>query len=306
MVENLTHPFGAVEFNPTAKPGSEDYGLLYTSGSDLGFSNGGGDRANNPGQTQRLDSVIGAILRIDPRSPSVSKGMKGLGDYTIPPSNRFAADGDPKTLGEIYAYGFRNTHRMSWDTDGTMFGSDIGMNNIEEINIVRNGGNYGWMRREGIFENGIVRPGGALNQLFELPADVLDGKTKDQFIYPVAMYDHDEGQAIAAGFAYTGKIQALRGKFVFGDVQRGRIFVADTAALKKADDGVPRTVAPIEEVQLFVRDAKGTRTNVTFQELVDKTMNAKLPRADLHISRGRDGELFITSRQDGMIRMLVP
>jgi hypothetical protein len=242
MVQNLTHPFGSVEFNPTAKPGSEDYGLLYTSGSDLGFSNGGGPRANNPGQTQRLDSVIGAILRIDPRSPSVSKGMKGLGDYTIPPSNRFAADGDSKTLGEIYAYGFRNTHRMSWDlTDGTMFGSDIGMDNVEEINIIRNGGNYGWMKREGIFENGMSRPGGALNQLFELPADVLDGKTKDEFIYPVAMYDHDEGQAIAAGFAYNGKIQALRGKFVFGDVQRGACFVADTARLKKANDGVPRT-----------------------------------------------------------------
>jgi hypothetical protein len=84
------------------------------------------------------------------------------------------------------------------------------------------------------------------------------------------------------------------------------VFVTDTAALKKADDGVPRTVAPIEEVQLFVRDAKGTRTNVTFQELVDKTMGSKISRADLHISRGRDGELFITSRQDGMIRMLVP
>jgi hypothetical protein len=180
------------------------------------------------------------------------------------------------------------------------------MNNVEEINIIRNGGNYGWMKREGIFENGIIRPGGALNQLYELPPDVLDGKTKDEFIYPVAMYDHDEGQAIAAGFAYNGKIQALRGKFVFGDVQRGRVFVADTAALKKANDGVPRTVAPIEEVQLFVRDTNGTRMNVTFQELVDKTMGTKLPRADLHISRGRDGELFVTSRQDGMIRMLVP
>ena len=87
---------GAVEFNPTAKPGSPDYGLLYTSGSDLGFSNGGGPNANNPGQTQRLDSVITAILRIDPRSPSVSKGMKGLGDYTIPAINKFAADGDPE------------------------------------------------------------------------------------------------------------------------------------------------------------------------------------------------------------------
>jgi glucose/sorbosone dehydrogenase len=307
MVQNLTHPFGAVEFNPTAKPGSEDYGLLYTSGSDLGFSNGGGDRANNPSQTQRLDSVIGAILRIDPRSPSVSKGTKGLGDYTIPMANRFAGDGDPKTLGEIFAYGFRNTHRMSWDlTDGTMFGSDIGMDNIEEVNIIHNGGNYGWMKREGIYENGMSRPGGALNQLFELPAEILDGRKRDEFIYPVAMYDHDEGRAISGGFTYNGKIAALRGKFVFGDVQRGRVFVADTAALKKADDGVPRTVAPIEEVQLYVRDAKGTRTNVTFQELVDTTMGTKLPRADLHIHRGRDGELFVTSRQDGMIRTLVP
>jgi hypothetical protein len=306
MVQNLTHPFGAVEFDPTVKPGSQDYGLLYTSGSDLGFSNGGGPRANNPGQTQRLDSVIGAILRIDPRSPSVSKGMKGLGDYTIPMANRFAGDGDPKTLGEIFAYGFRNAHRLSWDTDGTMFASDIGMDNIEEINIVHNGGNYGWMKREGIFENGMSRPGGALNQLFELPADVLDGKTKDEFFYPVAMYDHDEGQAIAAGFAYNGKIQALRGKFVFGDVQRGRVFAADTAALKKADDGVPRTVAPIEEIQLFVREANGTRTDVTFQGLVEKTMGTKLTRADLHLSRGRDGELLLTSRQDGFVRMLVP
>jgi hypothetical protein len=76
--------------------------------------------------------------------------------------------------------------------------------------------------------------------------------------------------------------------------------------LKKADDGVPRTVAPIEEVQLYVRDEKGTRTNVTFQELVDKTTGSKISRADLHISRGSDGELFVTSRQDGMIRMLVP
>jgi glucose/arabinose dehydrogenase len=280
--------------------------LLYTSGSDLGFSNGGGPNANNPTQTQRLDSVIGAILRFDPRSPSVTKGVKGLGDYTIPPSNKFAADNDAKTLGEIYAYGFRNAHRMSWDLeDGTMYVSDIGMNHIEEVNIVRNGGNYGWMKREGYFENGRVRPGGALNQLFPLPADVLEGRTKDEFTYPVAIYDHDEGQAVSGGFAYHGSIPALRGKFVFGDVQRGRLFAADLAALKKADDGVPQTVAPIEEIQLFVRDANGRRMDVTFRELVEKTMGAPVTRADLHISVGRDGELFVTSRQDGMIRMLV-
>jgi hypothetical protein len=304
VVANLTHPMGAVEFNPTAKPGDADYGLIYTSGSDHGFSNGGGPNASNPLQTQRPDSIMTAILRIDPRSPSVTKGLKGLGDYTIPMANKLAADGDPHTLGEIYAHGFRNAHRLSWDTDGTLFASDIGMNQIEEINIVRNGENYGWMRREGYFENGRWR-GGPLNTVFPLPADVLNGKTKDGFTYPVAVYDHDEGAAVTDGFAYHGRIAALRGKFVFGDILRGRLFAADLAEMKKADDGIPQTVAAVEEIQLYVRDVSGSRTNVSLQELVDKAMGAKIPRADLHISRTRDGELLITSRQDGIIRMLV-
>jgi hypothetical protein len=307
VVTNLTHPLGAVEFNPTARPGDADYGLLYTSGSDHGFSNGGGPHSNNPLQTQRLDSIMTAILRIDPRSPSVSGGIKGLGDYTIPPSNRFAADGDPATLGEIYAYGFRNAHRLSWDmTDGTMFASDIGMNQVEEINIVRNGENYGWMKREGYWENARgTRPDGALNQLYPLPPDILDGRRKDGFTYPVAVYDHDEGVAISGGFTYHGQIAALRGKFVFGDIQRGRLFAADVAAMKAADDGVPQTVAAIEEIQLY-RQSPAGRVNVTLQEVVNSTMNATLPRADLHLGRSRDGEIFVTSRQDGMIRMLGP
>jgi hypothetical protein len=303
----MSHPFGYVGFNPTARPGDADYGLLYTSGSDLGFSNGGGPHANNPTQTQRLDSVITAILRFDPRSPSVSGGTKGLGDYTIPASNPFASDNDPKTLGEIYAYGFRNAHRISWDmTDGTMFASDIGMNHIEEINIVHAGRNYGWMKREGYWENGMFRPGGALNQLYELPADVLAGRTKDEFTYPVAIYDHNDGQAVTGGFAYYGRIPALRGKFVFGDIQRGRLFAADVAAMKKADDGIPQTVAPVEEIQLYVKDSAGERVYVSLRELVERTMGASMVRADLHISRSRDGELFVTSRQDGVIRTLVP
>ena len=305
VVANLTHPMGAVEFNPTAKPGDPDYGLLYTSGSDHGFSNGGGPNANTASQTQRLDSIITAILRFDPRSPKASGGTKGLGDYTIPMANKFASDGDPKTLGEIYAYGFRNAHRLSWDTDGTMFASDIGMEHIEEINIVRNGENYGWMRREGVWENGRWR-GGLLGQLFALPDDVLSGREQDGLTYPVAMYDHDEGQAVTGGFAYHGRIAALQGKFVFGDIQNGRVFAADLAEMRKADDGIPQTVAPIEEIQLYVRDASGNRLGVSMRELVERTMGGSLTRVDLHINRTGDGELLLTSRQDGTIRMLVP
>ncbi len=63
------------------------------------------------------------------------------------------------------------------------------------------------------------------------------------------------------------------------------MFVSDLAAMKKADDGIPRTVAPVEEVQLYIRDVGGNRLDVSFRELVDKTMGKSMPRADLHISR---------------------
>ena len=307
VTTNLSHPFGYVGFNPTSEPGDPDYGLLYTSGSDLGFSNGVGPNSENPSQTQRLDSVITAILRIDPRSPADSGGIEGLGDYTIPENNPFAADGDPETLGEIYAYGFRNAHRLSWDlTDGTMFAMDVGMNHIEEVNIVHAGRNYGWMAREGYWENGMIRPGGALNQLFELPADVLEGRTEDEYTYPVAFYDHNEGRAISGGFAYHGRIEALRGKFVFGDLVRGRLFAANLATMKAADDGIPATVAPVEEIQLYYLDHDGARIYVNFRELIERTNGAETTRADMHLNRTADGEIFVTSRQDGMIRMLVP
>jgi DNA-binding beta-propeller fold protein YncE len=305
VVQFFRHPFGHLEFNPTSRPGDADYGLLYTSGSDLGFSNGGGPNENKPNQTQRLDTLVGAMLRIDPRSPSVSHGMKGVGDYTIPAINKYAADGDAKTFGEIFAHGFRNTHRFSWDlTDKTLYASDIGMSNIEEINIVREGGNYGWMRREGFFDNG-TNINGTYDDVFPLPAEILNGTKKDGFTYPVAIYDHGEGVAISAGFAYHGRIAALRDTFVFGDVNRGRLFASDLAAMKAADDGRPQTVAPVEEIQLYVREANGAKRNVTLKDLVEKTQAASVMRVDLHLSRTRDGEIVVTSRQDGTIRMLV-
>jgi len=76
--------------------------------------------------------------------------------------------------------------------------------------------------------------------------------------------------------------------------------------MKKADDGIPETVAAVEEAQLYVRDASGNRTYVTFRELIEAANGTTATRADLHFSRTRDGELLLTSRQDGTIRMLVP
>src|SRR5206468_5722491 len=128
---------------------------------------------------------------------------------------------------------------------------------------------------------------------YPLPPEILDGRVKDGFTYPVLVYDHDEGRSVTDGFAYHGRIPALNGKFVFGDIQTGRVFASDLAAMKKADDGIPQTVAAIEEIQLFVRDASGNRTDVSLQDLINKTMGATISRADLHISRTADGELLV-------------
>ena len=180
------------------------------------------------------------------------------------------------------------------------------MNHIEEVNIVHEGRNYGWMKREGLYENGVTRAGGTARSAVSAAGRDPPGTDEGRVQYPVAMYDHTQGQAVTGGFPYRGRIQALRGKFVFGEIVRGRLFAADLAAIKKADDGVPETVAPVEEIQLYVNGAQGGRTYVTFRELIESVNGTTATRADLQLSRTRDGELLLTSRQDGMIRMLVP
>ena len=132
------HTTQEIGFNPLAVPGDEDYGLLY-----IGQGDGGRTYTTNP---QGLDSPHGAMLRIDPLGSDSANGAYGL-----PATNPWAMDGDPDTLAEIWAIGFRNPHRFSWDLGGDhkMLIGDIGQTNIEEINLGVMGGNYGWNEREG-------------------------------------------------------------------------------------------------------------------------------------------------------------
>ncbi len=88
------HGTGDVAFNPVSHPGDSDYGLLYVGGGESGYDAYG---KGSP-QAQRLDSLFGKILRIDPA------GTNGLsGEYGIPSINPYANDGNSATLGEIYA-----------------------------------------------------------------------------------------------------------------------------------------------------------------------------------------------------------
>jgi len=282
------HNTGQLAFNPNAKPGDADYGMLYIAvadgGSD-GFPVSNTDPLDNG---QNLGTPLGKILRIKPLGNNSTNGK-----YGIPADNPFVDDGDPKTLGEIWAYGLRNPHRFSWDTggDGKMLIIDTGQAFIEEVNLGLKGANYGWGEREGTW----VIDENNENVIYELP----DNDRDFNYTYPVAQYDHDippgvtefYGIAIAGGFVYRGiGIPELVGQYIFADFgSDGRFFHVPV------DELVEGKQATIKELRLF--EGKKERS---FLEMVGKK------RTDVRFGIDEAGKLYVTSKQDGKVRKIVP
>ena len=179
------HKGGQLAFGPD--------GYLYIA---MGDGGSGGDPFGN-GQNRAV--LLGKILRIDVNTPS------GGRNYGIPADNPFVGN----TLGyreEIYAYGFRNPWRFSFDTlTGRLWVGDVGQSQREEIDIVEKGLNYGW----NIMEGSLPYAGGSQVGL-ELP---------------VWEYGRDQGIAIIGGYVYRGPTAtALTGSYVYGDYGSGRIW----------------------------------------------------------------------------------
>ena len=157
---DLIHPMGDILFDPLAKPGSANYGNLYVSDGDGGSGETAGPTQTTP---QLLSALQGKILRITPDlSLRPNDKLSENGRYRVPSTgpdpNPYVSV--PGARAEIFAYGFRNPHRMDWDTvTNTLLVDDIGLHSWEEVNIVTKGGNYGYSQREGN-EVLIVRGGG--------------------------------------------------------------------------------------------------------------------------------------------------
>lgn len=234
----FNHNGGALNFGPD--------GNLYISIGDGGGRDDEGVGHGTTGNGQDASNVLGAILRINPLGSDSANGQ-----YGIPGDNPFVSN--PAAVDEIFAYGFRNPFRFSFDTGtGDLYVGDVGQDDIEEVDIVISGGNYGWNLKEGSFcfdPNG-AGPGFAFPCVVEPPG----------LIDPIAEYDtsdslanNEEGRAVIGGFVYRGSdIDALIGKYVFGDFSRftdtgvsndGRLFFLDTM--------------DIFEFQLFGQDALG-------------------------------------------------
>jgi uncharacterized repeat protein (TIGR03806 family) len=185
------HNAGMLTFGPD--------NMLYIA---LGDGGSGGDPLDNGQDTTTL---FGSILRIDVNS-TPDPGL----NYQVPVDNPFYVSGPagPLTRKEIYAYGFRNPWRFSFDAvNGFLLAGDVGQNTREEIDAVYAGGNYGWRVMEGTL--------------------CFASQTCDQtgLIPPLADYGRTDGSSVTGGYVYFGsQVPDLYGMYIYGDYASGRIW----------------------------------------------------------------------------------
>lgn len=184
------------------------------NGCTLAFGNDGflyistGDAANPdppdfPYKTgQNISDLLSSILRIDVDHSS------GTIPYSVPKDNPFV---NLKTARpEVWAFGFRNPFRMSFDREtGDLWVGDVGWEQWELVHRITRGGNYGWSLKEGPNPN--VR------------RDVAQGP--GPILAPMASIPHTDGASITGGTVYHGtRLPKLKGAYVYGDWETGRFW----------------------------------------------------------------------------------
>jgi glucose/arabinose dehydrogenase len=188
-------------------------GLLYVGVGDtgLGDNQGGPGSSTNP-YAQDLSSLNGKILRLNL-------------DGSVPPDNPFV--GTPGARGEIFAYGFRNPFRMSFDgATGKLWVGDVGDETVEEIDIVHAGGNYAWPHCEGTLPHGCEQPGD---------------------VDPIFTYLHSGsaslGECVIGGAFAGSAFGALAGDYVFGDCVSSIVYHVAPNPARDGLAGTPQVAA---------------------------------------------------------------
>lgn len=247
------------------------------------------------------NDALGTIMRIDP----LQRGSK---PYTIPSSNPFV--GSSRWPAEAWAVGFRNPHHICFAKDGTLYVAESGRDNIEEVNIVLPGKNYGWAEREGTFVH--LEKGGILTGVAPLPQD----DAKYGYEYPVVQVGHEGlrgkgfvGQAIAGGCPVENS-SPMGGKYFYADFpETGKLYFSEVKDMLRAKTrGNPKdlTQARVKQARIFFdHDNDPTTKSKMFDTLGDVVRSdprySFQDRVDIRLGRGSNGYLYWSSKRNGMI-----
>ncbi len=299
------HPIKQIAFDRALPAGHPERGLLFVGHGDGSVQSAVAGGGQNP-------DALGKVLRIDPLATATSP-------YSVPADNPFV--GDPSMPDEVYSLGHRNPHSIAFATvDGARVAlvTEPGRDNVEEVNLLTPGGDFGWPLREGTF---VHRPDGGGGQLGidPLPANDADFG----FTYPVAQYatgnprgERFGGFGIVGGFAVQNG-SALDGNFFFADFpRRGTLFHLDldtlddtVTTLDPGDAPSELTRAPIGLASVrFDHDGDDTtapleRTSLT--DVFDDAATYETDRADVRFGQGPNGELYISSKRNNTVYVVL-
>lgn len=278
------HNGGAIAFNPTARAGSADFGMLYVSVGD------GGSGGDPMGVAPNLGNAFGKLLRIDPLGTNGRNGR-----YGIPATNPFTSRAG--VLPEIYAYGIRNAQRLGWDPkDGAMYLSDIGQNIVEEVSPVSAGANLGWNRWEGSYRYASARA---------VRTDSVRGDAS--VTYPVVEYgqidpvllSNASSASVGVVFYRSNAVPQLNGKMLFGDMPSGEMFHVSADRMPEGGQDAVRRV-------LF-----RTASNATPRKFLEIVQEKNVEqgkqgaqRADLRFDAASAGRVFVLNKADGVVRVV--
>ena len=304
------HPGQQIGFNPAAQPGDTDYGNLYIAFGDSGSRNS--DNLINFNRVQGTDTPLGTVVRINPLQ-TVEQS------FSIPEDNPFVGEGDD-ALDEIYAFGFRHPQTIGFDPHtGQLFVGDMGQSNVEEINLIEPGANYGYGTREGtyVFTDQVQGSTAADSSLREVLLDVPQSmsvrtddnpngaevtvlsRIDDEFTYPVLQFDHQSQNtrndlgAVVAGSVYRGQLAAeLTGLYLFGNLSNDDVFYANASDLVNDQ-------SPAEMFQLPLLDESGTPTSLA--QVVGLSPGG---RVNMRFGQDQDGEIYVISKHDDTIYRL--
>ncbi|MCB1137615.1 MAG: PQQ-dependent sugar dehydrogenase [Leptospiraceae bacterium] len=212
------HNAGRLDFGPD--------GMLYIGWGD------GGWRADPDENGQNPRTVLGAMLRID-----VDKEEDGK-PYAVPRDNPYFKE-EPGWAREVWAIGLRNPWKYSFDPQGRLIVADVGQDAWEEVTFVDKGDNLGWNTIEG-------------THCF----DPEEGCDATGLRKPIYEYSHEEGQSITGGYVYLGSRSELKGKYIFGDFVKGRIWAIDLPSDNQMVEAYALGKWPLL-ISTFARDSKG-------------------------------------------------